>query len=135
MGLVVSAQKKIVFDRRRAPRRIVHEKCAVLVEAAEVGDRTPIDSINGSVIDVNEFGIGLITNGSVPIGLRVKITVYANRAEQVFKAEVRWCAPLPISGRILKPTEQEEEPFRLGLQFIAEDDEEKNMLKELTSSM
>ncbi len=121
-------------DGRKHSRRIVHQRCSINLSAENpLSDKQK--DIPGTLLDVSHGGFGVCTNRSVPIDSIVLAEVKATGFTQVFHCRVAWCEAIPSSGRVLKSDIASEMNWRMGLELIDKDPNEKTLLDKLVQSL
>ena len=111
---------------RRVERRVVHERCPVIVTIAADGLEY---SVSGIATDVGPRGIGLITDNPVAQSSTVYVTLKSKLFTHEMKARVIWCRELPSCGKIIKT-----DPifiWRVGLLFQPEDEDDRKLLQHI----
>lgn len=119
------AKTKMRNVERRLERRVVHERCPVLVTTTD--GAMIANEANGIATDIGVRGIGLITSGSMMPNSEVTITLKSRYFVHEFRAIVIWCRELPTSGKIIKET-----PglgWRMGLLFAPKSKDEEDLLR------
>ena len=109
-------------EKRALLRRVVHERCRVLVFTEDIlasGD-TPVESY---ALDVSANGLGLVSTKWFAPGTKIIIEMHARFFERTLQASVRWCNALPLSGRIIRDPPSFE--WRVGLEISFRSEEEK----------
>ncbi|MBI3544100.1 MAG: hypothetical protein HY075_12590 [Deltaproteobacteria bacterium] len=108
-----------------APRRIVHERCAV-----DVRGEVPTE---GFAFEIGVESIALVLHETLRpgevVGLTIKTTKVPGVGETCFAAKVAWSTRLPISERVLKPGPAH--TWQAGLLFLPKTEEERVLLRRL----
>lgn len=120
--------KNAGVSSRRESRRIVHSKCLV-----QLGVLQEDQLIDGFAVDISSLGIGLITEAFVRSGKKLRLSIYTNDFTFEFEATVAWCRELPSTKRIIK--KRPKLTWRMGLEFLPKDNQEKDILKNLASTL
>lgn len=118
---------KVRNPGRKVERRIVHERCHVIVATLENAEFDI--SIEGVATDIGPRGIGLITNNPIAPRTTVTITLNSKYFTHEFSATVVWCRELPSSGKIIKVN-----PifgWRMGLMFQPQGEDERKLLQHI----
>lgn len=119
----------MVAERRTSLRRIVHEKCRILVHtSSEEEGKAPVEAVLTDLDSKGVGGVGVSVSWHVQPGLSVVLQVLAKSISGKVHGKVVWCHKLPTTGRVIKATPMS---WRAGIQILAETDEERQLLAQI----
>jgi hypothetical protein len=123
-------------ERRECKRRIVHERCDVIVTLIQPGtdDAAVIapELTTGIVTDMSPKGIGLNLVHMLEPNSIVELDVRGHAVHGKLKARVAWSAQVPTLGHVIKANPR---PWRAGVQFILESDQDKELMQKLVETL
>ncbi|MEW6057680.1 MAG: PilZ domain-containing protein [Bdellovibrionota bacterium] len=125
-------KKENPADRRQEGRRVVHEKCKVILSIADNG-ASGTAPISGVVTDISAKGIGIFSEAFLNNTTTIMIILKGRRFEHELQAKVAWCRRIPTTGRIIKASQALN--WRMGLMFDFRSDEERALLEKLSVSL
>lgn len=123
-------------DKRECERRLVHERCDLLVTILEIPDVDPasieLRLVGGIVTDLSPKGIGLNLVHRLEPGSIVEIDIRGSIIRGKVKARVAWCAAIPTTGHVIKTNPRS---WRAGVEVFLESDEQKEFMLKLVKSL
>ncbi len=113
-------------------RRIVHERCRILIhtEEALASGGVPFEARS---IDVSSTGLGVMCENLLTTGRKVILSIFTQNSDLNVQAVIRWAKGMPTSGRIIR-----EAPvlrWRLGLELSFRTSEEQIAFTRLAKTL
>lgn len=120
-------------ERRECDRRVVHERCDIILTVLETPESEPPPTnglMPGIVTDVSPKGVGLNLVHRIEAGSVVEIEVRGSVINGKIKAKVIWSTEIPTLGHVIKANPRS---WRAGVEVIMASDEEKEFMQKLVS--
>lgn len=120
-----------VLTHRKDIRRIVHERCPIILFSTEADADKELTI--GLVVDISPKGAGFLVAEQLKPGMKVIVELRGQRYQHRIQALVVWCGELPSSGKVIKLGRPLK--WRMGVCFQLKSSEEEESVRIVAESL